>query len=228
MSPKNVDLGSGQSKQPAKQKILVAAANLFAEKGFTETTMRELAEAIGVKGPALYNHFPSKNAILDSIVTDYMQIVWSRRNNLSMHSHLRKNPTVDGIMNCLVLSFPDDRKEYYLKIICVLLQEQHRNPAIRRYVTKNFFTDCAAFILILFEVLKGLDIIRQDADPDFWIKMTSSLLYTSANRMVLGMGEDLPDYRGKGMVALLRDLFDLMLKTCGVENADGDRKTPAG
>ena len=229
MGQKNADPNDGRDKQPIRQKILFAAAHLFAEKGFTETTMREVAQALGVKGPALYNHFPSKNAILDSIVKDYVHIVWDRRSNLSMHSYLRQHPTVDGIMNCIRLSssFPEDKKEYYLKIVCVLFQEQHRNPAIRNYVSKTIFTDCASFILILFEALKGLNIIRQDTDPDFWIKATSSLLYTFASRMVLGIGDDLPDFRGKGLADSLRDLFELLLKTCGVENGKDAGETPA-
>jgi len=224
---KNSDSNADQSRPSIRQKILFAAANLFAVKGFTETTMREVAQALGVKGPALYNHFPSKNAILDGIIKDYVHIIWDRRCNLSMHTYLREHPAVDGIMNCIRLSFPEEKKEYYLKIICVLLQEQHRNPAIRSYVSKTVFTDCASFILILFEALKGLNIIRQDTDPDFWIKATSSLLYTFASRMVLGIGDDLPEYRGKGLADSLRDLFELLLKTCGVENGKDAREAPA-
>ena len=224
MGRKKVNVEGHPNDQTTRQRILNSAVTLFASKGFFETNMRELAKSIGVTSAALYNHFPSKNAIMDAILKDYVQIVWDRRNNLSMYSYLRENPTADGILRCMLPAFPEDTKEYYLKIICVLLQEQHRNPAIRCNVSKTFFTDCAAFIWLLFETLKGLNIIRQDSDPDFWLKTTSSLLYTFASRMVLGIGDREPDFRGKGMVDLLRELFDLMLKTCSVEN--GNNATP--
>jgi AcrR family transcriptional regulator len=57
---------------PTKQRILDTAADLFAKKGFTETTVRELTKAIGFKNPAsIYHHFQSKNAILEHLLNDY-------------------------------------------------------------------------------------------------------------------------------------------------------------
>lgn len=44
--------------------MLQAAAGMFAERGFESCTMRDLAAAAGVKAPALYNHFSSKEGIL--------------------------------------------------------------------------------------------------------------------------------------------------------------------
>lgn len=45
-------------------RVLQAAAGMFAERGFESCTMRDLAAAAGVKAPALYNHFSSKEGIL--------------------------------------------------------------------------------------------------------------------------------------------------------------------
>ena len=50
-----------------KDAITTIAARLFKEKGFTATSMRELAEAIGVEAPSLYNHIGSKKEILQEI-----------------------------------------------------------------------------------------------------------------------------------------------------------------
>lgn len=57
---------AGQDYQPShtRVKVLRAAIELFAERGFEATTMRNLAEAADVRAPALYNHFASKEAIL--------------------------------------------------------------------------------------------------------------------------------------------------------------------
>lgn len=50
-----------------KDAITKKASRLFKEKGFSATSMRELAEAIGVEAPSLYNHIGSKNEILQEI-----------------------------------------------------------------------------------------------------------------------------------------------------------------
>lgn len=53
--------------EPAEQ-ILVAASRLFAEKGFSSTTTREIAQAAGIQQPSLYYWFPTKFDILNRLV----------------------------------------------------------------------------------------------------------------------------------------------------------------
>lgn len=45
-----------------------AALSLFAERGYRATTMRDIGEALGIRGPSLYNHVGSKREILRDIV----------------------------------------------------------------------------------------------------------------------------------------------------------------
>jgi len=45
-------------------RIEEAALDLFFERGYTSTTMRDIAQACGITAAALYNHFASKDAIL--------------------------------------------------------------------------------------------------------------------------------------------------------------------
>ncbi len=49
------------------QKILEAAAELFAHKGFDAVPMSEIAKAVGIKESSLYNHFAGKAAIRDAL-----------------------------------------------------------------------------------------------------------------------------------------------------------------
>jgi AcrR family transcriptional regulator len=45
-----------------------AALSLFAKRGYRATTMRDIGEALGIRGPSLYNHVGSKREILRGIV----------------------------------------------------------------------------------------------------------------------------------------------------------------
>jgi AcrR family transcriptional regulator len=47
-----------------REQILDTAATLFAERGFHGVSVVELGAACGISGPALYKHFPSKDAML--------------------------------------------------------------------------------------------------------------------------------------------------------------------
>ncbi|RMB78126.1 TetR/AcrR family transcriptional regulator [Rhodococcus sp. SBT000017] len=53
-----------QRKAERRQQLLDAAASLFAERGFTSVRLEDLGAAVGVSGPAVYRHFPNKEAVL--------------------------------------------------------------------------------------------------------------------------------------------------------------------
>lgn len=50
-----------------KEIIIEKAASLFKEKGFKATSMREIADVVGVEAASLYNHIKSKNELLNII-----------------------------------------------------------------------------------------------------------------------------------------------------------------
>jgi AcrR family transcriptional regulator len=64
-----------QNKQRARQAIVAAAAELIASRGYEATTTRQVAAAAGISYQTLYNHFPSKSAIVEAIVTDGQEAV---------------------------------------------------------------------------------------------------------------------------------------------------------
>jgi len=53
---------------PTKDRILDAAIELFAEKGYAGTSVRRIARTVGVSEGALYRHFEGKEAILDAVL----------------------------------------------------------------------------------------------------------------------------------------------------------------
>jgi AcrR family transcriptional regulator len=55
-------------KAERREQILSAAARLFAQRGFSNVSLEDLGAAVGVSGPAVYRHFPSKDAVLAELM----------------------------------------------------------------------------------------------------------------------------------------------------------------
>lgn len=53
-----------------RQQILDAAITLFAERGYHDTGMNDIGAIVGITGPGIYRHFPSKEAILEAAIED--------------------------------------------------------------------------------------------------------------------------------------------------------------
>jgi TetR/AcrR family transcriptional regulator, cholesterol catabolism regulator len=53
-----------------RQHILIEAAKLFKAKGYSATSMRDLADKVGLEAASLYNHISSKEDILQEICFD--------------------------------------------------------------------------------------------------------------------------------------------------------------
>ena len=58
-----------------KQKIFNVCVNLFYQKGFAETSVRDIAQDLNIKAASLYAHVYSKEQILAWIITHYIDIV---------------------------------------------------------------------------------------------------------------------------------------------------------
>ena len=82
--PRNAD-GQG-----TRQAILDAALDLFAEKGFFGTSLRDVAAAVGVRESALYNYFTGKDALFEALLADHQNSRAARRAPLS------RGPISDG------------------------------------------------------------------------------------------------------------------------------------
>jgi AcrR family transcriptional regulator len=57
-----------------QKQIVECSIDLIAELGIQKLTMKRVAEAIGVTEPAVYRHFPNKQAILTAILTYFSEI----------------------------------------------------------------------------------------------------------------------------------------------------------
>ena len=77
------DSAPGGRRGDTRARIQQVALELFAEQGYERTSLREIAERLGVTKAALYYHFKSKEDIVRSFTEDYFArmdalIAWGR------------------------------------------------------------------------------------------------------------------------------------------------------
>ncbi len=111
--PKGIPLTEEEQSRRRKE-IFNASVHLFLEKGFNETSMREIAEAAGVGKSTLYDYFKSKDEILISYFENELSKITTRaieiaQKNLSVAEKLRE------IMQ-MHLTYLVDNKKVFLKL----------------------------------------------------------------------------------------------------------------
>jgi AcrR family transcriptional regulator len=96
-----------------KDVIIAKAAKLFREKGFSATSMRDLAEHVGVEAASLYNHISSKAEILQ-------EICFKVANNFLSHieevdaAHDTSIGKVEAILRFHIRQMIDNYEEVYV------------------------------------------------------------------------------------------------------------------
>lgn len=73
MTPPSLSLIRNTSAPVTADGVHAAAAELFAVRGYRGTTMRDIASALGIQAPGLYNHVASKQDILREIMVGVMK-----------------------------------------------------------------------------------------------------------------------------------------------------------
>lgn len=61
-----------------REQLLAIAAELFAEKGFRNTTVRDIADAAGILSGSLYHHFDSKESMVDELLVPFQEELFGK------------------------------------------------------------------------------------------------------------------------------------------------------
>lgn len=68
----NVRNGRQDQSSDRRDQIIAIAARLIARRGYSATTVRDIADEAGILSGSLYHHFSSKEAILQEILRSFM------------------------------------------------------------------------------------------------------------------------------------------------------------
>jgi len=71
----DVIAADGSMRSERRAHLVVLAGELFAQKGYRATTVREIADAAGILSGSLYHHFDSKESIGDEILSSFINEV---------------------------------------------------------------------------------------------------------------------------------------------------------
>lgn len=77
------------AKPQVRNNIIATALNLFREKGYSRTSLSEIARQVGMDPSSLYYYFPSKIAVLDAIIDSAGGLTLPPISYLEKHSQSR-------------------------------------------------------------------------------------------------------------------------------------------
>ncbi|MBM0741101.1 TetR/AcrR family transcriptional regulator [Phormidium sp. CLA17] len=96
-----------------RRELLDQCFDLFAEKGYSTITMRQIASGLGVSTGTLYHYFPSKEAIFEQLVEEMIQ-----QDMLQVSSEVAKAKTGSDRLK-RGFEFVERKQDYFLKQLLI-------------------------------------------------------------------------------------------------------------
>ena len=101
-----------------KEMVMASAIRLFAAHGFANVTMEEIAKKVGLSRATVYNHFGKKENIYRTFVSQYLDQLKAKMQNLSDKTGLQEKlflyiKTSVNHFREMVENYPSLRKEYF-------------------------------------------------------------------------------------------------------------------
>ena len=146
-----------------KERILVAALEMFSQNGYAGTNIRELSASLGLVKSGVYKHYESKaaiwNALLDEMIAYYAE-------HFGSLEHLPPVPdSPEGLvtMTMQMVNFTV-HDEKIIMTRKVLTLEQFRDERARELATKHFLTGLTELFARIFAGMMDKGLLRKD-DP---------------------------------------------------------------
>ena len=146
-----------------KERILETALEMFSQKGYAGTNIRELSASLGLVKSGVYKHYASKEAIWNALL-DRMIAYYGER----FGSAERLPPVPDSLedltrltMRMVNVTVHDEKIVMTRKVLTL---EQFRDPRARELATKHFLTGLEEMFTRIFTGMMDKGLLRRD-DP---------------------------------------------------------------
>ena len=152
------------ARKNTKENIFDVSIDLFSQNGYDGVSIRQIAKEVGIKESSIYNHYQSKESILESILSYYINEmlkeeapVMQPKENLNMDfDHFYKEGS-DRFISKL-------SEEKMMKITRIFLVESYHNEKIKNFVKEAIIGYAINGWEDLFELMKEKKFIKMDAD----------------------------------------------------------------
>lgn len=147
-----------------KDKIFDVSIDLFSEFGYDGVSIRQIASEVGIKESSIYNHYKSKESILDSILNYYIEQMLSQDIPIEDAS-ANLDRGFDYFYQVGLNAFAGQLKDEKMsKITRIILIESYHNEKINEFLKKSIINDAIDGWIGLFDLMKYKRLIRDDAD----------------------------------------------------------------
>lgn len=163
-----------------KTQIFNAAIDLFAKNGYDNVSMRQIASEVGIKAASIYNHYGSKEDILNDIFDYYEGNLKKYEPDLNWLLELvgRENPR--EILKRTIIIYPDDILPHMSKAMLIADKLSRTNERAGKIVY-NMIHLAEIFDRPILEKLLRLGLI-EPLDIDSFMSIHSNYCYAAAVR----------------------------------------------
>jgi AcrR family transcriptional regulator len=147
-----------------KEKIFNVSIDLFSKHGYDGVSIRQIAREVGIKESSIYNHYKSKESIMDSILKYYIEQMISEDIPIDQASE-NLDKSFDYFYRAGLEAFSSQlRDEKMSKITRIIFIESYHNEKIRDFLKKSILEDAITGWINLFDLMKYKKLIRDDVD----------------------------------------------------------------
>ena len=147
-----------------RDKIFDVSVDLFSEFGYDGVSIRQIAGEVGIKESSIYNHYKSKESILDSILNFYIEKMLSEDiplEDASANLDVGFDYFYHAGLNAFATQLMDEKMS---KITRIILIESYHNDKIKEFLKKSIIDDAINGWINLFDLMKFKKLIRDDVD----------------------------------------------------------------
>ncbi len=147
----------------ARSRILTAATQLFAERGYFGTSLAAVAEAAGMRAPSLLYHFASKELLRDAVLEDLLAR-WKDVVPRLLTAATTGRDRFDGVLGELVRFFEADPARARL-----LMREALDRPEAIRALIATHLAPWMSLLCEFIELGQSEGRIHADLDPEAYV-----------------------------------------------------------